>query len=304
MNRKTLMLEEEKRKKKKRIDNDFSVYPEPVMANWGQDVRRVACRSAKVGKSFGSRRLPEDVVEWNTGDEDEDVAAVGENVRAEVDVEGEMAPPVGTAIDRVDVSLSEAVRPPPALLGEGGWCEETVLSDLDRSWRRWADERWTALGDLLPTDGADIFKGGGGGGGCGWSTLGTGSSFSLETENLRGEMFKLATLLVTYCCNVLKKLISVGWIAKRCSWFLASSHEMWWADGILEKSSSVSIHALMGGGKENWGLRSAPEWRRQLTDWSGSIHLSFLPPTRGRTEEAAAERGGKGRDAGNVHACA
>ena len=31
MNRKTLMFEEEKRNKK--IDNDFSVYPEPVMAN-------------------------------------------------------------------------------------------------------------------------------------------------------------------------------------------------------------------------------------------------------------------------------
>ena len=74
------------------------------MANWGEDVWRVACRSAELGKSFGSLRLPEDVVEWKTGDEDDDVAA-GENVRAEVDEEGEVAPPVGTAIDRVDVSL-------------------------------------------------------------------------------------------------------------------------------------------------------------------------------------------------------
>lgn len=33
------------------------------------------------------------------------------------------------------------------------------------------------------------------------------SSLSLDAENRRGEMFKLATLFDTYCCNALKKLI-------------------------------------------------------------------------------------------------
>ena len=62
--------------------------------------------------------------------------------------------------------------------------------------------RWRSATDCRPI----IFSGGGG------SSLnnGTGSSFSLETENLRGKMFKLATLLVTYGCNVIKKLRSVG----------------------------------------------------------------------------------------------
>uniref|UniRef100_A0A4Y7MLG3 NADH dehydrogenase [ubiquinone] iron-sulfur protein 4, mitochondrial n=1 Tax=Daphnia magna TaxID=35525 RepID=A0A4Y7MLG3_9CRUS len=59
--------------------------------------------------------------------------------RAAVEEDGDMAPPDadGTVIDRVDDSLSEAVRPPTARLGEGGCdCEETALSDFDRSWRR------------------------------------------------------------------------------------------------------------------------------------------------------------------------
>ena len=64
-------------------------------------------------------------------------------------------------------------------------------------------------------------------------------------------------------------------------------------------------------GKENWGLRFAPERRRQLTGWSGSVYPPFLfatyEKTDGLTEEAAAEREGKGSDAGSsndVHACA
>lgn len=38
----------------------------------------------------------------------------------------------------------------------------------------------------------------------------TGSSLSLVlvSENLRGDMFRFATLLVTYCCSVLKKLMA------------------------------------------------------------------------------------------------
>lgn len=134
---------------------------------------------------------------------------------AALDGDGEMAPPdaEGTVIDMVDDSLSEAVRPAPTLLAGELGCDETVLSDLDRSWRRCAEERWTVLGDLLPTSrcwllavgGTGILRGGGAinGGGSGAAV----SSFSLDTENLRGEMFKLATLFVTYCCNALKKLI-------------------------------------------------------------------------------------------------
>ena len=193
------------------------------MANCGQEVHRVPSRRAKVGKSFGSRRLP--VVWWGDMTGDDEWTDV---VRAAVDEDGEMAPPllveVGIVIDRVDDSLSEAVRPPAALLGDGGCdCDETALSDLDRSCRRWADERWTALGDLLPASrlmiGTGILVVIDNGGGWGGGRIGLSpapeelafSSFSLE--NRRGEMFKLATELDPYCCRALKKLIFVEFLS-------------------------------------------------------------------------------------------
>lgn len=183
------------------------------MANCGQEVRRLPSSRAKVGKSLGSLRLP--AMWWKDGDSKGDGEWMA--ARAAVEEDGDIAPPDadGTVIDRVDDSLSEAVRPPTARLGEGGCdCEETALSDFDRSWRRWADERWTVLGDLLPasrlTDGMGIFVIVKGGGRIG-STLEEEeeepafSSFSLEKR--RGERFKLETLFVTYCCRALKKLI-------------------------------------------------------------------------------------------------
>lgn len=181
----------------------IKAYPEPVMANCGHDVRRGPFRRAKVGKSFGSRRLVVLMCCGVDGEVDGELLLVN----AALDTDGEIGPDTqGTAIDTLDDSLSEAARPVPAVfLGEFGW-DETVLSDLDRSCRRWAEERWTTLGDrLLGKTG--ILSGAVNGGGSGADGTEGSSLFSLEPENRLGEMFKLATLLLTYCCNALKKLI-------------------------------------------------------------------------------------------------
>ena len=190
-------------------------HPEPVMANCGHEVRRVPLRIAKVGKSLGSRRLPDVVWCEADGEVDGDEWTVAVAASAAFDGDGEMTPPDAewTVIDTDEDSLSEAVRLVGQTLldGDPGW-EEAVFNDLERSWRRWAEERWTALGDRLPPGVASrlpttvAFNGGGptpaDNGGE------SASSFSRDTENRRGEMFKLATLFVTYCCSVLKKLIS------------------------------------------------------------------------------------------------
>lgn len=49
------------------------------------------------------------------------------------------------------------------------------------------------------------------GGGCGAGPTGpdSGSSLSRVTEKRRGEMFRFATLFVTYCWIVLKKLMAM-----------------------------------------------------------------------------------------------
>lgn len=117
-------------------------------------------------------------------------------------------------------------------------------------------------------------------------------------------MFKLATLFVTYCCSVLKKLIV-------------------WASGIPLKPSRpthTSTHTHTGQysrGERTIGTRaierSARQSRRQQTGRSRRIHLCFLPPLTeenarsvtnerragGENTDCAAARG-CGRD---VHAC-
>lgn len=92
------------------------------MANCGHEVRRAPLRSAKVGKSLGSRRLPDPVVVWCEADgevDGDELAAAS----AAFDGDGEMTPPNAecTVIDTLEVSLSEAVRlVGQVLLGEPG----------------------------------------------------------------------------------------------------------------------------------------------------------------------------------------
>ena len=289
------------------------------MANCGQEVRRVPSRRAKVGKSFGSRRLP--VVWWGDMTGDDEWTDV---VRAAVDEDGEMAPPllveVGIVIDRVDDSLSEAVRPPAALLGDGGCdCDETALSDLDRSCRRWADERWTALGDLLPTSrlmiGTDILvvidNGGGWGGGWGGGRIGLSpapeepafSSFSLE--NRRGEMFKLATELDTYCCRALKKLIFVEFLSDFLLLLLPFLYFSIFSNSITNFSfiSASSHRKTTRRVSLNWiWWKRAPHWYKDVNGLVDRIHLPLLFSTyKGGemgTRRSGAERKSWERDAG------
>lgn len=95
------------------------------MANCGHEVRRGPFRSAKVGKSFGSRRLLMPIccgVDGELDDEDA-VELILLLVIAALDTDGEIAPPdaLGTAIDTLDDSFREAARPVPVvLLGELG----------------------------------------------------------------------------------------------------------------------------------------------------------------------------------------
>lgn len=226
------------------------------MANCGQDVRRLPSSSAKVGKSFGSLRLP--AVWWKEGDS----IGNGEwiDVRAAFDGDGDMAPlppdADGTVIDRVDDSLREAVRPPPALLGEGGCdCDDTAFSDFDRSWSRWADEWCTVLGDLQPASrlavGTGIFVAIVKGGGRIGSTPEEDAFSSFSLVNRRGDRFKLDTLLVTYCCRALKKLIFLeiiqiclfafrfSFYSKRVSRHRASLPDLMEAEVPLEGSSAL-----------------------------------------------------------------
>lgn len=96
-------------------------------------MRRGPLRKANVGKSFGSRRFPDDDVEWWKVDGDGGVWAAE---RATADEDGDTPLDVDV-IDSVEDSFSDDVRPPLALLGEVG-CDddEVVLSDFDRSCRR------------------------------------------------------------------------------------------------------------------------------------------------------------------------
>lgn len=272
------------------------------MANCGQEVRRVPSSRAKVGKSLGSRRLP--VVWWGdrTGDDEWTAADVGA-----VDEDGEMGPPplpdaVGTVIDRVDDSLSEAVRPPTAFLGDGGCdCDETALSDLDRSWRRWADERWTVLGDLLPASrlmvgtGIFIVNGGGWGGGRIGLSPDDPAFSSLSLENRRGEMFKLATELDTYCCRVLKKLIFVTTFSLSKIVFVSTT-------------TTKSFSFLPSESNRVWWKARAPHCNKDVNGLVDRIHLPLLFPTyKGGWRGGVAQKEWAGeiqRDAGfSVHAC-
>ena len=194
------------------------------MANWGHAVRLEPSRRAKVGKSLISFLFCSGEWWWLAHPT------------------AEQAVPSFRLPARALLFL--------ALRGECGG-HGAVLSDLDRSWSRWAADRGASgrelalmglLGELhgdslaLSTD-SD----------CGWARDGKGLGAGLacwwfgeygetdkgcdggglpeppsreaesklsrpESENRLGEIFKLATLLfkfVTYCCKVLKKLISM-----------------------------------------------------------------------------------------------
>lgn len=100
------------------------------MANWGHDVRRTPSRRANVGRSFASRRLPDEASGGETlsrpvEDDEGDTEADGHGGRLRA--------------DDPEPSLSEDVRPARLTLmcGEVG-CD---FRDLERSWNRWGDER-------------------------------------------------------------------------------------------------------------------------------------------------------------------
>lgn len=199
------------------------------MANWGQEVRRVVPSPwAKVGKTLmGSRLLPVPLPSgpwwwwWRVrGEEDPETAAT-----LETDVPPLLLPPLddgpAAVIDRDGTSFKE-----PVLGLNRLWCcsDGPVLRDLERSWRSkwwWWGLRCNA-GDRLPGCGG---RGGDSGSGfccgCGCTTFKGGGPEALLVEvpsslvvlfsrlpNLRGEMLRLATPDVTYCCNVLKKLMA------------------------------------------------------------------------------------------------
>ena len=98
-------------------------HPEPVMANWGHDVRLLPSLCANVGNSFASRRFPDEGGETlSKADEDEegDTDADGQGGKLRAD-------------DPVP-SLSDDVRPARLtfMCGEVG-CD---LRDFDLSWKR------------------------------------------------------------------------------------------------------------------------------------------------------------------------